>query len=182
MQAVQDFEAALAKNDAALIAAALPIVWAQMVTMELEVPFAQLFAKALANHPLEGEAGKLAFRIEMLSTDYKRFAQAHISSDTEEIFIAALARGQFAGVVAPDSLGRAILPAFTAPVPSAEALVLLNQGRVGEAVLMAIDRVGRGVQGDLSGVTEGLSLLRHIGLEDVARRTALQLMLLERRG
>lgn len=182
VQAVQDFEAALAKNDAALIAVALPIVWAQMVTMELEVPFAQLFAKALANHPLEGDAGKLAFRIEMLSTDYKRFAQAHTPSDTEETFIAALARGQFAGVVAPDSLGRAILPAFTAPVPSAEALVLLNQGRVGEAVLMAIDRVGRGVQGDLSGVTEGLSLLRHIGLEDVARRTALQLMLLERRG
>ena len=38
------------------------------------------------------------------------------------------------------------------------------------------------VEGDLRGVTEGLSLLRRAGLEDVARRTALELMLLERRG
>ena len=37
-------------------------------------------------------------------------------------------------------------------------------------------------QGDLRGVTQGLSLLRRVGLEDVARRTALELMLLERRG
>ena len=180
--AVQNFQAAVAKNDAALIATTLPVVWAQMVTMELEVPFAQLYARILADHPLDGDAGKLAFRIEMLSNDYERLASAHTAGDAEEAFIAGLARGQLAGVVAPDSLGRAILPAFTAPVPSPEALVLLNQGRVGEAVLMAIDRVGRGVQGDLQGVTDGLALLRHIGLEDVARRTALQLMLLERRG
>jgi hypothetical protein len=79
-------------------------------------------------------------------------------------------------------LGRAIAPAFAKPSPAPDALVLLDQGRVGEAILMAIDRVGRGVQGDLQGVTEGLSLLRHVGLEDVARRTALELMLLERRG
>jgi hypothetical protein len=34
----------------------------------------------------------------------------------------------------------------------------------------------------LRGVTDGLALLRHVGLEDVARRTALELMILERRG
>jgi hypothetical protein len=47
---------------------------------------------------------------------------------------------------------------------------------------VAIDNIGRGVEGDLRGVTEGLSLLRLQGLEDMARRTALELMLLERRG
>ena len=39
-----------------------------------------------------------------------------------------------------------------------------------------------GPQGDLRGVTEGLSLLRLVGLDGVARRTALELMILERRG
>ncbi len=34
----------------------------------------------------------------------------------------------------------------------------------------------------LDGVTEGLTLLRRVGLDGVARRTALELMLLERRG
>jgi hypothetical protein len=34
----------------------------------------------------------------------------------------------------------------------------------------------------MSKLTEGLLLLRHLGLEETARTTALQLMLLERRG
>ena len=59
---------------------------------------------------------------------------------------------------------------------------LLDQNRTGEAILTAVDRITRGVQGNLDQVTEGLSILRMIGLEDVARRTALQLLMLERRG
>jgi putative component of toxin-antitoxin plasmid stabilization module len=59
---------------------------------------------------------------------------------------------------------------------------LLEENRKGEAILVAIDSIARGVQGDLRGVTEGLSLLRAAGLEGVARRTALELMILERRG
>lgn len=182
VDAVQDFEAALDKGDAIALSQALPIVWAQMVAMELEVPFAALYARTLSRQKLDGEAEKLAFRIELLSDQYERIAAAHAAQDANEAFLIGLARGQLAGEVAPDSLGRAIAPAFTAPSPAPDALVLLDQGRMGEAILMAIDRVGRGVQGDLQGVTEGLSLLRHVGLEDVARRTALELMLLERRG
>ena len=182
VEAMQDFTAALEQRDVGKIAQALPVVWSQMVGMELEVPFAQLFAVQLSRHAFEGEAAKLAFRIEMLSSDFETLALKHPPVGTDEVFLVALARGQLEGVVVPDSLGRAIVPAFLAPEPSPEALVLLDQGRVGEAVLMAIDRVGRGVQGDLQGVTEGLSLLRRVGLENVARRTALELMLLERRG
>ena len=47
------------------------------------------------------------------------------------------------------------------PTPSAEAQALLDGNRTGEAILVAIDNIGRGVQGDLRGVTEGLSLLAH---------------------
>lgn len=182
VDAVQDFDAALGKGDTTALSQALPIVWAQMVAMELEVPFATLYARTLSRQKLDGEAGKLAFRIALLSDQYERIAAARTAQDANEAFLIGLARGQLDGLVAPDSLGRAIAPAFTAPSPAPDALVLLDQGRVGEAILMAIDRVGRGVQGDLQGVTEGLSLLRHVGLEDVARRTALELMLLERRG
>jgi hypothetical protein len=38
----------------------------------------------------------------------------------------------------------------------------------------------QGEAGDLRAVTEGLTTLRHLGLEDVARRSALQLVLLKR--
>ncbi|MCU0902130.1 MAG: hypothetical protein MUC82_16850 [Cypionkella sp.] len=68
------------------------------------------------------------------------------------------------------------------PAPSAEAQALLDGDRTGEAIIVAIDNIGRGVQGDLRGVTEGLSLMRMVGLDSMARRTALELMILERRG
>ncbi len=182
VDAVQDLETALDKTDPTAIARALPIAWAQMTAAEMEVPFATLYARPLSLQKLDGEAGKLAFRIGLLSDQYERVATARIAADPTEAFLIALAKGKVADTVAPDSLGRAIAPAFDGPTPAPEALVLLEQGRLGEAVLMAIDQVGRGVQGDLRGVTEGLALLRHVGLEDVARRTALELMLLERRG
>ncbi|MBD3766017.1 MAG: hypothetical protein IE927_15200, partial [Rhodobacterales bacterium] len=56
------------------------------------------------------------------------------------------------------------------------------QARLGEAVLQALDRVTAGLQGDPMGVTQGLSALRLLGLDAPARRLALELMLLERRG
>lgn len=190
--AVQDFEAALESADVAAVARTLPQVWAQMMAAELEVPFATLYTPALAKlalakpalakPALEGEAGRLAFRIGLLSSQYERVAKARFAADPAEAFLIALAQGKLGNAVAPDSLARAIAPAFGDLKPAPEALLLLEQGRLGEAILIAIDRVGRGVQGDLRGVTEGLSLLRHVGLEDIARRTALELMLLERRG
>jgi hypothetical protein len=93
-----------------------------------------------------------------------------------------LATGSLVGATPPDSLGRAIAPAFVRNTITADYATLLDQRRMGEAILLAISRISRGVQGDLTGVTEGLAFLRHVGLEETARRTALQLMLLERRG
>ena len=87
-----------------------------------------------------------------------------------------------AGVIPPDRLARAIAPAFTAPQASETAAALVQGNRLGEAILAAIDDIADGVQGNLAGVTQGLSLLRLVRLEGVARRTALELMLLERRG
>ena len=58
----------------------------------------------------------------------------------------------------------------------------MAQKRIGEAILQAMLRIESGLTGELVKVTEGLSILRKLGLEDVARRTALQLMILERRG
>jgi hypothetical protein len=43
-------------------------------------------------------------------------------------------------------------------------------------------RLDAGAAGDLRGVSEGIATLRGAGLEDIARRTALQLLLLDRRG
>ncbi|MDZ4094694.1 MAG: hypothetical protein U1D35_07265 [Paracoccaceae bacterium] len=168
--------------DVTAVALALPLVWQRMQEAELEVPFAALYADDLFGLPLEGAAGALAFRVALLSPHYEQAAVRRVPADSEEAFLIGLARGALQGVTPPNSMARVIQPAFLRPELSPEAAALLSENRLGEALLLAIDRIGRGVQGDLRGVTEGLSLLRHVGLEDVARRTALELLLLERRG
>ncbi|MGL4234927.1 hypothetical protein [Tabrizicola sp.] len=182
VEAFQAFEIALNSGDPARISATLPEVWARMQEVELEVPFAMLFGKALLDQPLQGEAGDIAFRVGLLSPYAELFAKRQKPTNPEDAFLAALAVGNAKEVVPPDSLARAISAAFRAPTPSTEAQALLDGNRKGEAIIVAIDNIGRGVQGDLRGVTEGLSLFLLTGLESVARRTALELMILERRG
>ena len=181
--AFQRFDQALTKADIGVLAAALPRVWDRMVEAELEVPFAQLFGARLIRHPLTGAASDLALRVALLSPDYETAALARDpGGDAVTAFLLGVARGDLTGLTAPDSLARAIAAAFVAPDPGPDLGALLDGNRLGEAILGAIDQVAQGEQGDLKGVTQGLSLLRRVGLEDVARCTALELMLLERRG
>ncbi len=180
--AFQGFDQALARRDPVAVSRELPLVWVQMQAMELEVPFAALYAERLAALPLTDAAARLGYEIGLLSPDYQRIARAPVTDDVRERFLAGLAAGAVKGLVPPDSMGRAIAPAFIdAPVPE-DAQKMLDEARVGEAILWGMGRIAKGVQGDLRGVTEGLALLRAAGIDDVARRTALELMLLERRG
>lgn len=182
VRAFQDFEAALSAGDATRVAATLPAVWDRMQEVELEVPFATLFGKALQDIPLTGAPAAIAFRVGLLSPSAEAVAKRHQAASAEDGFLVALAAGDVTTVVPPDSLGRAIAAAFREPAPSTEAKELLDGNRKGEAIIVAIDNIARGVQGDLRGVTEGLSLLQLVGLDRMARRTALELMILERRG
>jgi hypothetical protein len=181
-EAFQDFESALGSGEVARVAATLPPVWARMQEAELEVPFAFLFGQALIDLKLEGEAAAIALRVALLSPYLESAARRMTPTGAQETFLVALAKGDPTSVVPPDSMARAIAAAYRTPTLPAEGKALLDGNRTGEAILLAIDSIGRGVQGDLRGVTEGLSLLRAAGLAGVARRTALELMILERRG
>jgi hypothetical protein len=180
--AFQKFESALASGDAARVAATLPEVWLRMQEAELEVPFAFLFGQALIDLKLEGEAGAIALRVALLSPYLEAAARRMTANGPQEAFLVALAKGDPTLVVPPDSMARAIVAAFRNPPLPAEGQALLEGNRTGEAILLAISSIGRGVQGDLRGVTEGIALLRAAGLSGMARRTALELMILERRG
>jgi hypothetical protein len=180
--AFQKFETALASGDAARVAETLPVVWMRMQEAELEVPFSFLFGQRLIDLKLQGEASAIALRVALLSPYLDAAARRMTATGPTEAFLVALARGEPTSVVPPDSMARAIAAAYRTPALPAEGQMLLDGNRTGEAILLAIDSIGRGVQGDLRGVTEGLSLLKAAGLSAVARRTALELMILERRG
>lgn len=181
VDAFQRFDAAMGKNDAALIGQTLPRAYQMMKSVELEVPFAALYGESLAKVGLSDEAGDIAYELGLLS------AKAEVLSDTTEMnqrrqFLAGLAQGDVAGLTPPDSMGRAIAPAFTGVDLPDDLAALVSAKQVGQAILAAIDRINTGVLGEERAVTEGLALLRALGLESVARATALELMILERRG
>ena len=182
VKAFQRFDTAMQTGDRTAIAQNLPELWALMTEVELEVAFADLYGKRLSAIPFEGEAGRIALVTGLLAPDFETTAATLKPVSPLEVFLVGLARGDVAGLTAPDSLSRAIAPAFVAPDPGEELTSLLDESRVGEAILTAIEKIERGVQGDLDGVTDGLSLLRKVGMEKAARRAALELLLLERRG
>ena len=185
VDAFQRFEAALQAGDLTAVEQRLPLAYARMADAELEVIFATLFADALSRLELTGDAARLAYEMGLLSPDYGRlYKSPHAPQDVRGLFLAGLAQGSVKGLAAPDSMARAIAPAFNGsePVFSEDAHLLIDQNRIGEALLLAMVRIEVGLHGEMAKLTEGLALLRHLGLEDTARRTALDLMLLERRG
>lgn len=183
VSAVASLDTALASGNRDSVAIALPAAWAQMASVELEVPLARFYGPQIARVALAGDAGALAFRIGLLTDDYEKIAAARKPEGPLEAFLAGIARGNLKGVSPPDQMGAAIAAAFdpaTPPDPAFDAL--LADGRLIEAILLAIDHVTEGARGDLRDVTAGLQLFRRVGLESVARHSALELVLLERRG
>ena len=76
---------------------------------------------------------------------------------------------------------QAVAEAFNpdAKIPDATQNALTD-GRIGEEMLRVLNLLGG--PSDPRALAEGLIALRQLGLEDIARRTALESLLLERRG
>ncbi|MCP3971206.1 MAG: hypothetical protein GY717_12975 [Rhodobacteraceae bacterium] len=180
--AIRRLDGALEAGKAEAVAASLPAAWDAMHQMQLETVFAGIYADKLAAHALSGPAAALAFRIALLTGNYETAAAGRAPADAEERFLKAVARGDLAGTVAPDEFAQAIADGFratTAPQPLAR---LVAGGELGAAILQAVAMAGEGALGDLGELTEAIAFFRAIGLEDVARRVALQVMILDPRG
>lgn len=182
---VQALDDALGRGEAGAIGAALLAVWPHIQEGELEVPFADLFARPLMATGLTGAAGELAATVGLLSADYELAALGLEGTAAPPRLrrLAAVARGlpPDAGRATGGDAEAAVLGVFAEAAPLPETVAArLAEGRVGEELLRALVRMG--ASGDPRMLAEGLALLRHLGLEDIARRTALQALLLERRG
>ena len=126
-----------------------------------------------------GDAASIAFQVGLLSPEYEGVAieAAQTGADFDP-FLIAIARGLPAAARTPRE--RAIQAVFYNAPPPEALQSLLDQGKTGEALLRAIALFDAGAEGDLRSVTDALAVLRAVGLEDVARRAALQLLILDR--
>ena len=176
--AVQRFDAAVLAGDTGAVAERLGPAWAAVEAAGLETAFAEIYADHLMRLPLTGEPGLMARRVALLSSRYEQVAQAAVPQSEAERFAFAIATGQTAPTPpAGDLIASAVAAAFSPEPPEHRYGWLVQNDRLGEALLRAalvLSDPGR----DPDDVTDALTLYRAVGLEDVARRTALQLVLL----
>lgn len=174
-RAMQDLGKTL-DEDGTASDAALQAAWEAAQAARIEVSFAKHIGADLQT----GDATGLVLRVGLLTQDYESFANAAAPADRAERFLVALAQGQPGDEVAEGRLEDAIVAGFGDGTPDPMLMAMAEEGRLGEALLRAIAAFNAGRAGDLREVTETLSLFRALGLEDLARRAALQLLLLER--
>lgn len=182
---VQRLDRAIEAGDGPAISAALTQAWQQLAEVELEGALARFFADSLLSQDLDAPARALAFRMALLTPDSVKIAQDHDPADTSEAALRALALGAplpANAFNARTGLAEALRDGLAGDAPDGPAARLQERGETGAAVLGAITRLQDGAAGDLHGVAEGLAVLVRAGLADQARRVALQLLLLDRRG
>ena len=183
--AFQQFEGALAAGNAADISNTLERVWPQMRVAGLLVPFSELFAAQLADVPLTGRAKTYARYAGVLSSRYETTAVSLAETDDAAMQgLAQIAMGQ-----SPNDASDTIphLPAFIEawsqpPKADAPLVTLSRDGGLGIALLRTIALFDDGASGNDADLGEALQALRAFGLEDTARRAALQLAILKMEG
>ena len=178
--AVQALDAALDAGDAAAVARALPDAWDAMAQAGTLVPLAGALAPRLADVPVEGRAARLALRLQLLAPGYESAARAAEADpgDREAALLAAIARGEAPAQPGADPVARAVAAGFDGGAPPERLARMIEEERLGEALLAAIEDIAAGAEGDVDHLPGALRLLRRAGLEDAARRAGLQLLIL----
>lgn len=184
VEALQRFESALSSGEPEAVGDALVRVWPQMRSAGLLVPFSKLFGPALQDIALRERAAELALKAGLMSDDYEAVATSGDAMDPVLGALAEIARGQAPTRVPADlPHGAALRAAWSgAPRLPEDAAALARENRLGEALLNAIVEFGTGAEGNPDALRRALVTLRAFGLEDSARRAALQLAILDMEG
>lgn len=176
--AVQKLDVALISGKVDAVQQALPRAWSEMQGAGLVVPLSRLYGPRLARLALSGKAKNMAFQAGLLSDDYEAIAATHGPLSRTETLLRMIATGQSGPDQMTEPLPSAVQQAFAGAELGEAMRYRLENDQLGEAILRALQLIADGAEGDPTDVTEGLVLLRQVGLEDAARRIALQLLIL----
>lgn len=175
--AVQRFETALDTANKDAINKTLPKAWHHMQSVGLGVSFATLFTQRLMNADLAPQLHKDAFAILESGAEYEAATQIYPVTAAQYPFRTAVAAGEVDLKLAKSPLEVAIARGFS-PNSGDSALVKTAQdGKLGMALLHNLSALHAGTQGDMGQLSKSLGTLRALGLEDVARRASLQLLI-----
>lgn len=176
--AVQALDRALNEGDIQQIGVSLGRAWRELGAVNLLSWLGETFGDRLADVPLLGEDGLLAYQVRLLSANYERAALDHAPRTERDQFLNAVAKGQMDDLAGYDPLSRAIKDGFENPRLPESLSNLSTQDHGGELLLHALHLLKSGQSGELKDLTSALALLRLMGVEDTARRASLELLLL----
>lgn len=183
IEALQRFETALNTGDPNGISHSLGRVWTEMGEAGLQMVFADLFAQRLSDVPLTGDAANVAFEVALLSPSYEIIAGDWTRPLSQDgTFLKSIALGDVPSERLRDTRKRAIVDGFRGTGVPIRLTGLVESKRLGEAILRAIELLEGGATGDLDELTDAIQFFRAVGLEATARRAALEILVLERRG
>jgi hypothetical protein len=185
MQTVRRLEQSLNSGNEAALSASLTALWPQIEDAALEVPFAQLFGGRLISIiPQDRDARSVALSLGLLSSKSEEFAASWPTRDDggKEALLTAIALGNTEAATGYNTTSRAVVEGMNARDIPVRLKSLMDSNRKGEAILRAIALYESGTHGNLDEIADALAFFRQIGLERVARRAALEVLILERRG
>ncbi|MEM7598869.1 MAG: hypothetical protein AAF382_14340 [Pseudomonadota bacterium] len=175
VQFLQAFDRAMLSGDEDRIAKALPVVWEEMRDAGLGVVFATLYGERLAGLDLPG-LEQTVHGIGLLSPASARHTGQMRGRSAR--FLDGIAMGAPDASLARTDTEHAIARAFSEAVPARRYAGPLSEGKLGEVILDTVIDLNRAVAGRSAQIEGPLSTLRFVGLEDVARQAALQILLL----
>ncbi|MBL4807244.1 MAG: hypothetical protein JKY31_08135 [Rhodobacteraceae bacterium] len=186
--AVQNLDKALIGQDDVVLADALAKAYHELGEIGLIPAMAEEYADALAHRDCTDDLASVAHIVQSLLLLENTPIAAWSDSETEnesDIEMARILASQIPVLgLSPydDPILTAIHAAFADQIPQLgeydQNKLLVESGNIGAAVLKATDLLSDGRSGDPAFIHEGLFILRKAGLEDSARRAAIQILLL----
>ncbi|MEO1536517.1 MAG: hypothetical protein AAFR73_02205 [Pseudomonadota bacterium] len=177
IRAVTRFAEAVERGDGAELESKLPAAWAAA----RQAGYTAAFAAWLQPHLSllsAGRASHAAFEISLLAGDAtaaSRFANASVADQ----FLLSIAEDRAGTALAGDAFGRAVLRGLAAVNAGGTYEALISDDRRGEALLRALDQLADGATGNPETTAQSLAALRKIGLHDLARQIAIEVILKE---
>ncbi len=176
---IQALDDALSESSGEAVSETLSDAFEAFRSQGLEVAFAQLFSQRLQDADLSTNAQHQLFEIALLSPDYEAAMTTLTAKTPRQKFLADIARGTPTADAAHSGLEQAIATAFSSTKASPKHQALLDQGKLGQAILAAANQLDRAGSSDTGAISDALATFRAVGLEDTARRAALQLLILK---
>ncbi len=174
---IQNFEQAVRQKNPILAGEVLNILFTNPEFRDLLAPTSRIFSTDLLALDLSAEVRKLAQRFALLSGEFEAIAALINPETPHDALLKAIALNDFSNLTTSGTRDGVISQAFHATRVPFAVSNLMEQHKLGEAILTALIQFEKGSAGDLQDLMDSISTLRFLGLDETACRAALYLLI-----